>query len=193
METTKIITDWLLINSDGDWEHENGIRISTLDNPGWSVEISLINTFLENRTFNYSQKTNTLDWIEIDIKNNLFIGSGSVDNLVLIIDKFYFDFFLKNLNEYRYTVYFPVKDGVSIEFWRPVECKVIESNLFEIIEIPLFNLSDIKVKNVEDFDKINISSLEGLEEVNQNGLQFSCCLIDLFDGTNLAFLAFVGM
>ncbi|MEW1657997.1 Imm53 family immunity protein [Streptomyces sp. NPDC093707] len=33
------LTAWYTSQCDGDREHEYGIRIETLDNPGWSVEI----------------------------------------------------------------------------------------------------------------------------------------------------------
>jgi hypothetical protein len=33
---------WYLAHYDGDWEHGNGVSISTPDNPGWSIEIALM-------------------------------------------------------------------------------------------------------------------------------------------------------
>jgi ribosomal protein L37E len=32
------LSDWYAAQCDGDWEHEFGIHIGTLDNPGWSVK-----------------------------------------------------------------------------------------------------------------------------------------------------------
>lgn len=42
---------WFASQCDGDWEHNAGIAISTLDNPGWSVDIDLRGTSLEGRPF----------------------------------------------------------------------------------------------------------------------------------------------
>jgi len=42
---------WFLSQCDGDWEHSYGIRISTADNPGWIVDIELLETNLEGRGF----------------------------------------------------------------------------------------------------------------------------------------------
>jgi hypothetical protein len=42
---------WYRDQCNGDWEHDNGITISTLDNPGWQVEINLDGTGLVGRTF----------------------------------------------------------------------------------------------------------------------------------------------
>ncbi len=38
------LCDWFDKQCDGDWEHEFGIAIGTLDNPGWSLRIDLTNT-----------------------------------------------------------------------------------------------------------------------------------------------------
>lgn len=35
---------WHAMRCDGDWEHGYGVRIETLDNPGWSVRIELAGT-----------------------------------------------------------------------------------------------------------------------------------------------------
>ncbi len=36
---------------DGEWEHDYGIKIETLDNPGWLVSIDLLGTDLEDKSF----------------------------------------------------------------------------------------------------------------------------------------------
>jgi hypothetical protein len=45
------LQDWYASQCDGDWEHEYGIKISTLDNPGWWVSIRLGETNLEDIPF----------------------------------------------------------------------------------------------------------------------------------------------
>jgi hypothetical protein len=42
---------WYEAQCDGDWEHEWGAQIETLDNPGWAVRISLEETSLAWRTY----------------------------------------------------------------------------------------------------------------------------------------------
>ena len=48
-ETTPLafLTAWFARQCDGDWEHDLGIKIETLDNPGWAVDIRLGDTELE--------------------------------------------------------------------------------------------------------------------------------------------------
>ena len=43
--------DWYKKQCDGDWEHQNGIRIETIDNPGWKIVIDLVETELDGKTF----------------------------------------------------------------------------------------------------------------------------------------------
>jgi hypothetical protein len=42
---------WYSGRCNGDWEHSFGVEISTLDNPGWSVEIDLHDTGKQKTTF----------------------------------------------------------------------------------------------------------------------------------------------
>ncbi|MEV8403368.1 Imm53 family immunity protein [Streptomyces niveus] len=35
------LRNWYAQQCDGEWEHERGVRIATLDNPGWTVSIDL--------------------------------------------------------------------------------------------------------------------------------------------------------
>lgn len=46
-ESLSFLVDWFDRNCDGDWEHDTGVRINTLDNPGWTVKVRLIGTELE--------------------------------------------------------------------------------------------------------------------------------------------------
>jgi hypothetical protein len=34
---------WYLAECNGDWEHSYGVRVETLDNPGWSLKIDSAN------------------------------------------------------------------------------------------------------------------------------------------------------
>jgi hypothetical protein len=45
------LIDWYLRQCDGDWEHQFGVKIDTLDNPGWSLTIDLEMTLLESVSF----------------------------------------------------------------------------------------------------------------------------------------------
>lgn len=46
-EGIAFIEAWYVSHCDGEWEHEFGIRIATIDNPGWHLEIDIVDTSLE--------------------------------------------------------------------------------------------------------------------------------------------------
>jgi Immunity protein 53 len=51
------LEEWYSRQCNGEWEHGPGVRISTIDNPGWSVDIPLRGT---------RKETTTLERIKID-------------------------------------------------------------------------------------------------------------------------------
>ncbi|SFF30464.1 Immunity protein 53 [Actinacidiphila alni] len=44
------LQDWYASNCDGDWEHSAGVRIESLDNPGWMIRLDTTGTVWEGRT-----------------------------------------------------------------------------------------------------------------------------------------------
>ncbi len=62
------LQDWTKSQIDGDWEHELGISISMLDNPGWilSADVSNYGDFLkETKPLG---RDNDVDWIDFEIR-----------------------------------------------------------------------------------------------------------------------------
>ena len=62
------LQDWTKSQIDGDWEHERGISISMLDNPGWilSADVSNYGDFLkETKPLG---RDNDVDWIDFEIR-----------------------------------------------------------------------------------------------------------------------------
>ena len=74
---------------DGGWEHCYGVKIDTLDNPGWGVEIYIIDTPLENKTFSeYKDYVDEDNWIICTVENGVFMGAGDPHKLPEIIRVF---------------------------------------------------------------------------------------------------------
>jgi len=64
MTTLERLQSWYMKQCDGDWEHSNGITISTLDNPGWSIEIRIEETAVESKSFARLEREKTeTDWM----------------------------------------------------------------------------------------------------------------------------------
>ena len=51
MDILKWLEKWYFSMCDGSWEHFYGVKIDTLDNPGWMVLIDIIDTPLEEKVF----------------------------------------------------------------------------------------------------------------------------------------------
>ena len=62
------LQDWTKTQIDGDWEHELGISISMLDNPGWilSADISNYGDFLKET--GPLGRDNDVDWIDFEVR-----------------------------------------------------------------------------------------------------------------------------
>jgi hypothetical protein len=63
LDGIRFLQVWYEAQCDGNWEHQFGVDIGTLDNPGWRVKISLEDTELEGSSFDRIQVERTeTDW-----------------------------------------------------------------------------------------------------------------------------------
>ena len=88
---TKLIKlqEWYQRHCDGEWEHSWGIKIDTLDNPGWTVEINLQETIYENATWApLFVDNNEEDWITCRKELGNFKGVGDPSKLEEILEYF---------------------------------------------------------------------------------------------------------
>jgi hypothetical protein len=59
------LQQWYLAQCDGDWEHDSGIEIGTLDNPGWQVKVNVSGTDLDGREFERIKvERSENDWLQ---------------------------------------------------------------------------------------------------------------------------------
>ena len=83
------IEDWYRINCDGDWEHNYGIKIDTIDNPGWSVIIDLNETRHQDLNIKkvfYEKDKN--DWYTYSIEDGKYKAFGSSQKLEFLLKVF---------------------------------------------------------------------------------------------------------
>ncbi|MCI0651703.1 MAG: immunity 53 family protein [Planctomycetes bacterium] len=77
---------WFAAQCDGTWEHTSGIKIDTLDNPGWSVVIDLPRaTVVAPDWAGLAVERSTGNWIRCWKEEQQFHGVGGVQNLSEII------------------------------------------------------------------------------------------------------------
>lgn len=89
------LQDWYFSQCNEDWEHEFGVLIETLDNPGWSVKIDLKGTILENSKFTPTRygiaedsESENNNWLDCKVTDNQFKGYGGPFKLEEIIETF---------------------------------------------------------------------------------------------------------
>jgi len=84
------LESFLSIQSDGEWEHGEGIQISTIDNPGWEVFVDLDETMYSDAIFDeiVDHRTEN-DWIVCRVRNGKFEGFGGPRNLKEVLNRFF--------------------------------------------------------------------------------------------------------
>ena len=83
------LQQWFVSQCNEEWEHEYGIKIDTIDNPGWSVTIDLIGTDLENGSMDtISIERSEDNWINCSVVDKQFKGYGGPDQLEEILNSF---------------------------------------------------------------------------------------------------------
>jgi hypothetical protein len=83
---------WYRSRCDGEWEHDHGIEIGTLDNPGWSLKIDLRGTPLEGRafthvSFNVDEVASRPDasWYDCRVVDSAYEGYGGALDLPVLV------------------------------------------------------------------------------------------------------------
>ena len=83
------LENWYQSKCNGEWEEYYGIKIETMDNPGWLVEIDVLETELENKPFTAVDVDNSDDdWIRCEVKGGKFTGVGDKTKLSGILAVF---------------------------------------------------------------------------------------------------------
>lgn len=80
------IQNWFASQCNDEWEHEHGIVIETIDNPGWHVRIALARTTQAFNPIEVSRGDE--DWYQCRVKAEVFEGFGGATNLSEILNVF---------------------------------------------------------------------------------------------------------
>lgn len=89
MSNISRLTKWYEAQCLNEWHEEFGIRIETLDNPGWSLKIDLQKTGLSQRDFDESKIERTeRDWVVVRKSGGMFEAFGGPANLDEMIGMF---------------------------------------------------------------------------------------------------------
>lgn len=89
MDLLQWLQDWFSSVADGGWEHTYCIKIDTLDNPGWGVQIDVYGTPMEGKEFQRIAKFFDDDhWMVCEVEKGKFIGGGDPSKLIEILRVF---------------------------------------------------------------------------------------------------------
>jgi Immunity protein 53 len=77
------LAKWYAGQCNGEWEHSKGISIRSCDNPGWWVEIDVVRTPLEERSF-HSMAEGVSEagvpqadrWLRCFVRDGVWHGAG---------------------------------------------------------------------------------------------------------------------
>ncbi|WP_207858275.1 immunity 53 family protein [Lucifera butyrica] len=77
----KWLEAWYKNNCNGSWEHSYGIRIDTLDNPGWGIRIDLVDTELKNKFFESLKiERSKDDWVHCKVSD--YVSKGQEEQRI---------------------------------------------------------------------------------------------------------------
>jgi hypothetical protein len=89
MKALSLLEKWYSAQCDGDWEHQYGVSIGTLDNPGWKLEIDLRGTDAEDRALEHVKiERAENDWLDYWIEKKKFQARMGPQNLTEAIEIF---------------------------------------------------------------------------------------------------------
>lgn len=90
------LAQWYKAHCNGDWEHQYGVKIETIDNPGWHIEINLEGTelldvpFKDIRTGTLAEKWSETEapWIIMKKKDKKIDAACSPSQLNTVLTLF---------------------------------------------------------------------------------------------------------
>jgi hypothetical protein len=89
MEALAWLQQWYLARCDGEWEFREGIKLLSTSNPGWSIEINVSDTELQDLTIAARMlKTSEDDWYGYLLEDALFVGCGDPSKLESLLQLF---------------------------------------------------------------------------------------------------------
>lgn len=89
MQPIEWLMGWYQSQCNGDWEHQYGVHITTLDNPGWALDVDLAGTPDAERVIpNEMVERSETDWVAVEVKDGTFHARGGPGNLGEMIGRF---------------------------------------------------------------------------------------------------------
>ena len=90
VDTLLWLQSWFAAHCTEDWQHVYGIKIETLDNPGWRVEIDIGETPLEQKPFAEINRNlqDGAGWLHCQVVHRRFVGACVPNHLITVLEIF---------------------------------------------------------------------------------------------------------
>ncbi|WP_049732968.1 immunity 53 family protein [Rhizobium ecuadorense] len=89
MDSISRLCAWFERQCVGEWHEDHGIKIDTIDNPGWSMKADLAGTGLQNKEFpEIRVERSQHDWFVARRNDQAFEAFGGPMNLNEMIESF---------------------------------------------------------------------------------------------------------
>lgn len=165
---------WLTVHADGDWEHENGIEISTEDDSSWVVKIGIGNTVFDGVTF-AQDELNRFPHLKPDLGEYNFICRCDTEYLGDVITLFFDILVPKAVRESSllYDLWVPITG--EFKYWVKVFATLTPDLQLIIKEIPDEGEIEIIAEDYHD------SSRKEVEEIRSLGFTIPYKLNDKVD------------
>lgn len=89
LDPVEFLAAWYAQQCDGDWEHDSGVLITTLDNPGWSLQVNIRDTDLEGISLE-TERSEGEDgtWTVVGCDGAMFDAAGDERSLPRLLARF---------------------------------------------------------------------------------------------------------
>ena len=80
---------WYVSQCNGVWEHDQRFTLDTIDNPGWTLTVNLVDTEWADRAFTTVRtERSEHNWLHCRVDNQVFHAAGGPLNLREMIETF---------------------------------------------------------------------------------------------------------
>ena len=161
-DTIDRIQNWYKLNCNGDWEHNHGLTIGTLDNPGWTVRIDLRETPLDNLDLQrtYQNPNDDHDWFHMKTNGQILEIACGPENLKQVF-RIFLDEIVPTYSDkkFYYDIYLPVKFQER-DIWVPAKAILINEEIVQLTKIGPVNSSTIRARDINGISFSQIDSLK---------------------------------
>ena len=148
------LNQWLILNSNGNWEREFGFKITSMSDPGWKIQIDTIDTCLEGIEVHFeSEIEGELHYYKFSTENNMINIIAGVYGIDKAMAHFSDEIMSHSSNKnFLYDLYMPLYHENVHVGWFPVKAMVVDLFSLQIVDSMDVSKDDLKLASYEIID-----------------------------------------